>query len=298
MKQKTRKKKKKERRESKWSDQCDWLILLSYFASILILSISINACQLIELEAKLEPILSHCTAHIHVSFIIAIAAFHSPLTPINPISSWKDHCKPPLSKIAHHGDVLQVEYPWIEWWLAWREWHTSWCLRRVRQGMLQLTLEEHQWLKIGIEGPTWSLVRFLWPIFGKEVFWSRVRSTFGIVWFLEERRYLAYICVASWHLQLMVRISEDLLALFGMKVIDKLTLAAFEASCFLGALPPVDSVVLLDSVEDCWRVGLTSCGLLGSGHCEWAQWMLLYWLVCMRWVDDCLKAGRWEQKIK
>lgn len=49
----------------------------------------------------------------------------------------------------------------------------------------------------------------------------------------------------------MVRISEDLLALFGMKVIDKLTLAAFEASCFLGALPPVDSVVLLDSVEDC-----------------------------------------------
>lgn len=176
------------------------------------------------------------------------AASYSPWEPFRHINPNFMKKSLQLSMIVHHEDVLQVEYPLIEWWHAWREWHTSWYLQRVRQGMPQLTLEEHQWLKTGIEDLTWSLVRFLWPVFGKEVFWSRVRWTFGIVWSHEERRYLAYICEASWHHQLMGQISVNMLVIIVKMCLSNSLLQPLKQVAFLG---PCHQLTL-QIVSRCW----------------------------------------------
>ena len=60
--------------------------------------------------------------------------------------------------------------------------------------------------RFGSEDRFWSLGRFLWPIVGMGVFWSKAQLTFGIFGFLSKQQYQVGICVASWHLLWMERI--------------------------------------------------------------------------------------------
>ena len=114
-------------------------------------------------------------------------------------------CENSQFKHVLHGFSWPVGCPLAWWWLSWRGWRTSWCLRRVRPSKLRWLPGGPWQLSSGISDQSWSPGRFLWPISGRGVFWSEARCSFGIFWFLSGRQFLACICGVSWLHRWLVR---------------------------------------------------------------------------------------------
>lgn len=111
------------------------------------------------------------------------------------------------SKLRHvlRGFGGPAGCPLAWWWHAWRGWHTSLCLRKDQLSKLRWLPEEPWRQSSGIGDQSWSPVRFLSLDAGRAVFWSGVQCSSGNDGFLSGRRFLACICEASLHRQLLVR---------------------------------------------------------------------------------------------